>query len=61
MYFNFKLEQWRAGVFVPKKYSDPKMVIFEISFGGGSFVKLVFAKGQIVKINAWAGLFSSTM
>ena len=25
-------------------------VIFEISFGDGSFVKIVFAKGQIVKI-----------
>jgi hypothetical protein len=29
-----------------------KRVIFEISFGSGSFVKKVFAKGQIVKISA---------
>lgn len=28
-----------------------KRVIFEISFSGGSFVKIVFVKGQIVKIN----------
>jgi hypothetical protein len=26
------------------------MVSFEISFDGGLFVKIVFAKGQIVKI-----------
>ncbi len=30
-----------------------KRVIFKISFGGGLFVKLVFAKGQIVKINVY--------
>jgi hypothetical protein len=28
-----------------------KRVTFKISFGDGSFVKLVFANGQIVKIN----------
>ena len=30
--------------------SSAPRVIFEISFGDGSFVKIVFAKGQIVKI-----------
>ncbi len=33
-----------------------KRVIFEISFGGGSFVKIVFAKDQIVKN---CGIFNS--
>jgi hypothetical protein len=32
--------------------SSAPRVIFEISFGDGSFVKIVFAKGQIVKICA---------
>jgi hypothetical protein len=35
----------------PHDLALSKKVIFKISFGSGSFVKIVFAKGQIVKIN----------
>ena len=35
----------------PVNLALTKKVVFEISFGDSSFVKLVFLKGQIVKIN----------
>jgi hypothetical protein len=35
----------------PHDLALKKNVTFEISFGGGLFVKLVFANDQIVKIN----------
>ena len=35
----------------PHDLALSKRVRFEISFGSGSFIKIVFAKSQIVKIN----------